>query len=64
MASSGFVWEVFTRISSWFPQGYIIGPTLFLRYTNDPPDDVIENIGICADDMAIYSKCGQVSDLW
>ena len=52
------------QVNAWFPQGYILGPTLFPRYTNDPPDDVIDNIGICADDMAIYSKFGQVSDLW
>ena len=38
-------------------QGTILGPTLFLLYTNDLPDDVIRNIAIDADDTTLYSKC-------
>ena len=45
-------------------QGFILGPTLFLLYVNDLPDDVICNIAICADDTTLYSKCDQISDLW
>ena len=45
------------------PQGSILGLTLFLRYVNDLPEDVIVDIAIYADDTALYSKCDQASDL-
>ena len=38
------------------PQGSILGPTLFLLYIADLPDDVICDISIHADDTALYSK--------
>ena len=46
------------------PQGSIFGPTHFLLYINDLPDDVVCNIAIYADDTTFYSKCDQASDLW
>ena len=46
------------------PRGSILGPTLFLLYINDLPDDAICNYDIYADDTAVYSKCDQESDLW
>ena len=45
-------------------QGSLIGPTLFLLYINDLPDDVVCSISIYADDTTLYSKCDQTSDLW
>ena len=44
--------------------GSILGPTLFLLYINDLPDDIICNNAIYADDTTLYSKCDQASDLW
>ena len=50
-------------VNAGVPQGSILGPTLFVLYINDLPDDVICNIAIYADDSNLYSKCDQASDL-
>ena len=44
-------------VNAGVPEGSIFGPTLFLLYLNDLPDDVICKIAIYADDTTLYSKC-------
>ena len=51
-------------VNAGVPQRSILGPTLFLPYINDLPDDIICDIVIYADDTTLYSKCHEASDLW
>ena len=45
-------------------QGSILESTLFLIHINDLPDDVSCNFAAYTDDTTLYSKCGQLSNLW
>ena len=45
-------------------QGSILGPTPFLLYINDLPNDATCNIAIYADNTTHYSKCDQASNMW
>ena len=51
-------------VNAAVPQGSILGPTIFLLYINDLPDNVVCGIAIYVDDTTLYSKCDHASDLW
>ena len=51
-------------VNARVPQGPILGPTHFLLYINDLPNDVICNVAILSEDTTLYSKCDEASDLW
>ena len=51
-------------VNAGVPQGSILDPTVFLLYINDLPDDFVSNIAIYADNITVYSKCDQTSNLW
>ena len=52
------------RVNAGVSQGSVLGPTFFLQYISDLPDDVICKIAIYADSTTLCSKCYWATDLW
>ena len=55
MVLDGKFSQEYYPVDAGVPQESIFGPTNFLLYTDDLPDDVICNIAIYADDTTLYS---------
>ena len=50
------------KVTSGVPQGSVLGPTLFIYYINDMPNEVKSHMNIFADDTKVYSAIKDEED--
>ena len=45
-------------------QGSVLGPTLFLIFINDLPDNILSKLAVYADDTTVHSCLGKTNDVF
>ena len=50
------------NLESGVPQGSVLGPLLFLVYTNDMPDKIRANMKLFADDSSLFIRASNVNE--
>ena len=50
------------HVTSGVPQGSVLGPTMFIIYINDLPENILSNVRLFADDTILYKNINSIDD--